>query len=134
MKKLILLSFVLLGIGCNNAVTIADLFDMPDCTGPCYEQMPCEGEEVTVKIPLDGSNVLKNGHMLFIKDELDLYKTIKVEFGPDVSQEVQDGFLSNVGKTVYVSGRLEGYDLSNPKGCKRAHLIFVANDKGVKFK
>ena len=134
MKK-ILFALTLFSIAsCTNTVTIADLFEKEGCTGPCYKRMPCEGESVTVEIPLDGSNVLENGNMLFVKDRDDISKTIKIEFASDVPDEVKQGFKANVGKTAYVSGHIEGYDLLNPQACKRAHIIYVDNGENVTFK
>lgn len=134
MKKILLIAGVLSFIGCGQSVTIADLFEKEGCSGPCYQRMPCEGESITVQIPLDGSNILENGNMLFVKDQDDIGKTIKIEFASTVPESIKQDFKDNVGKTAYVSGHIEGYDLLNPQACKRAHIIYVDDINDVSFR
>jgi hypothetical protein len=120
-------------VGCESSYTISELFDKEGCTGPCYKRMPCEGERITVEVTLNGSNVLQNGHMYFVRDEEDMNKTIKVEFDKAVPTEVQELMVTNVGKTVSVTGHIEGYDLLNPETCRRAHIIYVSNAEDIRF-
>lgn len=134
MKNLLFFFLILTVASCSNTVSVADLFEKEGCSGPCYKRMACEGQEVTVRIPLDGSNVLKNGRILFVKDQEDVQKTIKVEFGADVPEDMATQFDDNVGKTAYVKGHIEGYDLLNPTSCKRAHTIYVTKAENITFK
>ena len=107
MNNLLWIVIVVGFISCGQSVTIADLFEKEGCSGPCYERMPCEGESVTVEIPLDGTNILENGNMLFVKDQEDIGKTIKIEFDNNVPETIKQDFRDNVGKTAYVSGHIE---------------------------
>lgn len=120
-------------ISCGNRSTIPDLFKMEGCTGPCYQRMACEGKQVTLEIPLTGSNILQNGSMLFVRDENDPDKTIKIEYDQGIPKEIQDQVINNVGKTAVIKGHIEGYDLLNPQSCRRAHLIYVSRAEDISF-
>ena len=119
---------------CSNTYTINDLFEMEGCSGPCYKQMPCEGQDITVSILLDGSNTMRNGNMYFVRDNENFQRTIKVEFDESVSMETQDLLEKSVNKTATIRGSIEGYDLLNPEKCKRAHIIYVRNDGDVSIR
>ena len=132
--QITLLSTALLLLsGCGNRKQISDLFEMEGCSGPCYQRMPCEGQKITLEIELTGSNVLKNGRMLFVRNENDQMQTIKVEFDESIPEEVQQSVVDNVGKTALIDGHIEGYDLLNPESCRRAHLIYVSSADDVSF-
>jgi len=134
MKQVLLFIAVVSFVGCSNTVTISDLFEREGCSGPCYKRMPCEGDAITVAIPLDGSNILENGNMVFVKDSEDPGKTIKVEFDESLDAEpLKTSIRENVGKTMVVKGHLEGYDLLTPSSCKRAHIIYVTNPADLSF-
>ena len=130
---LTLLVIVLIFSSCQGDYTISELFDRKDCTGPCYQRMQCEGSEITVEVTLDGSNVLQNGHMYFVRDSDDMTKTIKVEFDQAVPRETQELMLTNIGKTARITGHIEGYDLLSPESCRRAHIIYVRSADNISF-
>jgi hypothetical protein len=118
---------------CQGDYTISQLFDKKDCNGPCYQRMECEGNEITVKVTLNGSNVLQNGHMYFVRDADDMTKTIKVEFDQAVPKETQELMKTSIGKTARITGHIEGYDLLSPESCRRAHIIYVRSADDISF-
>lgn len=133
-QSLLTASFaVLLLLSCSGRKDIADLFTMDGCSGPCYQRMPCEGQEVTLAFEITGSNVLKNGQMFFVRDGNDADKTIKIEFDASIPQEKHEELVNSVGKTAVVKGHIEGYDLLNPQSCRRAHLIYVSRAEDIAF-
>lgn len=118
---------------CEKRYSVNDLFSMEDCTGPCYQRMGCEGQRITVEFKLNGSNILQNGHMFFVRDEEDMNKTIKVEFDKSIPEDVRAQLINNVGQTALVTGHIEGYDLLNTQSCRRAHIIYVSNAEDLRF-
>lgn len=129
----ILLIFVgLMFQSCEEVYTIEDLFNIPGCTGPCYQKMKCEGMEVTVEQMLTGRNVLRAGRKYFIRSE-EADKSISVEFAENIPDSVIDKVANNTGKTLRVKGIIEGFDLLNPDFCQRSHVIFVQDEKDISF-
>ena len=117
---------------CQKVYTIEDLFNIPGCTGPCYQKMKCEGMEVTVEQLLNDRNILRAGRKVFIRSE-EAEKSISVEFAENIPDEVVEKIEKNKGKTLRVRGVIEGFDLLNPDFCQRSHVIFVQDEKDVSF-
>ena len=132
-KSFIFFGMMLLMTACGQQLSIADLYELKDCSGPCYKQMPCEGQEVEVKVLLNGRNVLRSGNISFMRMPDDIDKSIKVEFADDVPEEVKGSLEKNAGKSVILSGRLEGYDLLTPTSCQRGHMIFIRSENDIRY-
>jgi hypothetical protein len=129
MFRLTIISLFFIGLSAcaqERTMTIAELFDSPDCSGQCYQTMPCEGEELTISIFLTGTNVMRNGdYQLYIRDPDDIYKTIQVQLDETVSQELIQKVKDEFDRTVYIRGIVSGYDLLSNEFCKRAHILTV---------
>lgn len=137
MKKSIIV-FVLFAslFACSSEkpVTITQLFEMPDCSGECYQVMPCEGSEMTIEIYLTGTNVLANGpRFLFVRDSDDIYKTIQVKFDESIPVDVIKKIDDEFDQTVFLRGIIEGFDLLNQEFCKRAHTLLVQAESDIWF-
>ena len=117
---------------CEEVYTIEDLFNIPGCTGPCYQKMKCEGMEVTVEQMLTGRNVLRAGRKYFVRSE-EADKSISVEFAEIISDAVIEKVANNTGKTLRIRGIIEGFDLLNPDFCQRSHVIFIQDEKDISF-
>ena len=115
--------------------TIEELFAREDCSGECYVVMPCEGEEITLRTYLTGTNVMRNGNspMFFMRDPDDPAKTIKVVFDETIPEEEYLKLREVSDQYVQITGIIEGYDLLNPEFCRRAHIINVQTAEDLKF-
>lgn len=137
MLRLSFIFLLLIGLSAcaqEKTMTIAELFESPDCSGECYQTMPCEGKELTISIFLTGTNVMRNGdYQLFLRDPDDIYKTIQVNLDETVSQEVAQKLKDEFDRTAYIKGIVSGYDLLNNEFCKRAHILTVQSSEDIWF-
>lgn len=132
--SLLLIMLILTACAKENPVTIAQLFERPDCSGECYMTMPCEGKEMTLKVYLTGTNVMANGaNQLFMRDPDDIYKTIQINLDESISPEIIKKIDDEFDQTVFIRGIVSGYDLLNQEFCKRAHIITVQSPEDIWF-
>jgi len=132
--SLLLIMLILTACAKESPVTIAQLFERPDCSGECYITMPCEGNELTLKVYLTGTNVMANGaKQLFMRDPDDIYKTIQINLDESISAEIIKKIDDEFDQTVFIRGIVSGYDLLNQEFCKRAHIITVQSPEDIWF-